>query len=94
MKVTVKKTNIETNTASWDAGLMDENGVHFATMSGKVDSSRPFGSVQLTVHNQSVFQANEESARAAYAQFVSEFNEMVAAIVPIHTTNEEGEITV
>lgn len=94
MKVTVKKTEITTNTTSWDAGLVDANGVHFATMSGKVDSSRPFGSVSLTVHNQSIFQANEESARAAYAQFTSEFNAMVATIEPINTTNEEGEITV
>lgn len=94
MNVTVKKNNTETNTATWDAGLVDDNNVHFATMSGKVDSSRPFGSVQLLVHNQSIFKANEEYARAAYAQFVSEFNAMVATIEPIITTNEEGEITV
>lgn len=94
MKVTVNKTNITTNTNSWDASLIDETGVHFATMSGKVDSARPFGDVSLTVHNQSVFKANKESARAAYAQFVSEFNAMVDATTPINTVSEEGEIMV
>lgn len=94
MKVTVKKTEITTNTGSWEAGLVDENGTHFATMSGKVDGTRPFGSVSLTVHNQSVFQANADAARAAYAQFTSEFNAMVSTIDPIITKNEEGEITV
>ena len=94
MNITVKKVETTTNTTSWDAGLVDENGTHFATMSGKVDSSRPFGSVSLTVHNQSIFKANEESARAAYTQFVNEFNAAIASINPITTTNEEGEITV
>lgn len=94
MKVTVNKIDTTTNTVSWDAGLIDENGIHFATMSGKVDSTRPFGSISLTVHNQSVFKTNEEAARAAYAQFVNEFNAEISTINPLITTNNEGEITV
>lgn len=94
MKVSVNKTDTTTNTVSWDAGLIDENGIHFATMSGKADSTRPFGSISLTVHNQSVFKTNEETARAAYTQFVSEFNTEISTINPLITTNEEGEIAV
>lgn len=94
MKVTVNKTDTTTNTVSWDAGLIDENGIHFATMSGKADSTRPFGSIALTVHNQPIFKANEETAKAAYAQFVSEFNAEISTINPLITTNNEGEITV
>lgn len=94
MKIVVNKQNTETNVASWEAGLTNENGVLFATMTGKVDSARPFGTVSLTVHNQTIFQANEDFARDAYTQFTNEFNAMVADITPISTTNEEGEITV
>lgn len=94
MKVTVNKTDTTTNTVSWDAGLIDENGMHFATMSGKADTTRPFGSISLTVHNQPIFKANEETARAAYTQFIKEFNAEIATINPLITTNDEGEITV
>lgn len=94
MNVTVKKTETTTNTVSWDAGLVDENNIHFATMSGKADSSRPFGTVSLVVHNQSVFQANIDTAKAAYIQFQNEFNEAISTIIPINTINNEGEISV
>ena len=94
MKITVNKIDTTTNTVSWDAGLIDENGIHFATMSGKVDSSRPFGTISLTVHNQHIFKDNEETARAAYTQFVNEFNAEISTINPLITTSDEGEITI
>lgn len=94
MNVTVKKTTITTNTTSWDAGLVDENGIHFATISGKVDSTRPFGNVVLTVHNQSAFNANKEAAKAAYEAFESEFDAMVETITPLNNINEEEVLSV
>lgn len=93
MNVTVKKTTISTSTSSWEAGLVDEAGVLYATISGKVDSTRPFGSVTLTVHNQSAFKANEVAAKAAYEEFERLFDAMVASIEPLATVEESEAIT-
>lgn len=91
MNISIKKTTIATCTTSWDTGLVDDNGVNYATISGRVDSTRPFGSVTLTVHNQSVFNINKEAAKAAYNAFESAFDAFVESITPL-STSEEVEV--
>lgn len=94
MNISIKKTTVATCTTSWDTGLVDENGVNYATISGKVDSTRPFGSVTLTVHNQSVFNANKEAAKAAYEAFESAFDAFIETINPLNVTEEVEALTV
>lgn len=94
MNVTVKKTTIATNTTSWESSLVDDNGVHFATISGKVDSTRPFGAVTLTVHNQPAFEANKTVAKAAYEAFERYFDEYVESIAPLNMINTEEVVSV
>lgn len=94
MNISVKKTTVATNTTSWDTGLVDENGVNYATISGKVDSTRPFGAVTLTVHNQSVFNANKEAAKAAYDAFESAFDAYIETITPLNVSEEVEAMSV
>lgn len=94
MNINIKKTTIATCTTSWDTGLVDENGVNYATISGKVDSTRPFGSVTLTVHNQSVFNANKEAAKAAYEAFENAFDAFIETINPLNVTEEVEAMSV
>lgn len=94
MNLTVHKTTTTTNTVNWETQLTDETGLVYATISGKADSSRPFGSLSLTVHNQTAFKANEAAAKAAYDEFERQFDELINAITPFEIVNEEGALIV
>lgn len=92
MEIKLRKTTNVNTTVNWNAVLKDANGNTFASMSGTVNATHPFGTTALTVHNQSAFAANREAAQEAYAQFCQDFNAMAATVTPTVTTVEGDEL--
>lgn len=69
MITNAKKTTRVSTTVVFETSLQNDTGVLFAVMSGKIDSTRPFGAVTMTVHNQAILGEYEEPARLAYKEF-------------------------
>lgn len=93
MIIKTQKTTKTVTTISFSAVLKNDKGVQFATMSGKIDAARPFGTTALTVHNQAVFAEHEEAAKTAFAEFQAAVNATVGTVEPSVIVTEGDDVS-